>query len=698
MKPSLSVLYLEDDPDDAELIQALLALEGIVCTVVRVETRGSFEQALRAGGFDLILSDYTLPAFDGLTALSMAREQCPEVPFIFVSGTLGEEAAIEALKLGATDYVLKQRLSRLVPAVRRALQELEERRARKSAEEQLRLSARVFESSSEGIILTDEKTHILTVNPAFTRITGYSVEEVIGQTPSFLRSRRHLPEFFRDMWALLNQTGRWAGEIWNRRKNGEISPQWLTIDAVKNEAGKLTHYIGLFSDISKWKQAESRIHYLAYYDVLTDLPNRALMEDRLKLMLVQAHRAGRAVAVLFIDLDRFKVINDSLGHPIGDQLLQATAERLKQCIREGDTVARLGGDEFTVLLSDLPTEPPATAQGAAAVVAEKIQYTLSQPLTLEGREVLISPSIGVAFYPWDAHNAADLIKQADLAMYQAKGEGGNSYRFYTPQMNEAVQERLAMEGHLRKALEREEFTLHYQPQVDISSGRITGAEALLRWRHPLRGMVLPSTFIPLAEETGQIVPLGEWVLRQACMDYRSWQKALVDLPCIAVNVSPREFRQGGFVERIEEILAETGMEPQRLELELTEGMLMHDTEVVLRTLKTLKELGIRLAIDDFGTGYSSLSYLKHFPIDVLKIDQSFVRNIPTDPNDAAIVTAIIFMAQRLGLEVIAEGVEIEAQLEFLRAHACQEYQGYWFSPPLSWEAIVPLLGNRPGHP
>ncbi len=686
----LRVLHLEDNPDDAKLIEVRLAAEGIACAIARVETRDAFLAALEEGGFELILADYALPSFDGLSAFALARERRPEVPFIFVSGTIGEEAAIEALKQGVTDYVLKERLSRLVPAVRRALGDTKDRAERQRMEEKLRLSDQVFESSAEGMLVTDKEARILVVNPAFCVITGYSQAEVLGQTPRLLRSGRHATDFYRQMWARVLETGQWMGEIWNRRKDGEIYPGWLTISAVRNAQGEVTHYLGACSDLTEQRRTEERIYHLAYYDVLTGLPNRLLLEDRLRLALIQAHRSGGGVAVLFLDLDRFKDVNDSLGHPVGDRLLQAVAQRLGECLREGDTAARWGGDEFVVLLQDLGGEQGAAAQ-RASVVAEKIQRALSEAVTFDGYEVLVTPSTGIALYPWDADNATDLIKYADTAMYQAKAQGRNNFQFYAAPMHKAVTARLFLENELRRALQRNELSLHYQPQVDISSGRITGAEALLRWRHPVRGDIPPAEFIPLAEETSQILAIGDWVLDTAWAQYCTWQAADLCLPRLSVNVSPRQFQQTDFIRRVQTLVGKAEPNGWDLELEVTEGTLMQCSEEVRAALDALKARGVKLAVDDFGTGYASLGYLRRFPINELKIDQSFVRDITSDPDDAAIVRAIIAMAQGLDLRIVAEGVETQAQLACLQQLGCPEYQGYLFSRPLPAEAFARLL-------
>ena len=559
---------------------------------------------------------------------------------------------------------------------------------RRRAEEDLRLADEVFENSIEGIIITDAQANILRVNRAFTIITGYSEDDAVGKNPRLLRSERHDAAFFQGMWASLVEYGHWQGEIWNRRKNGEIYPQWLSIVAIRNEQGKLIHYLGVFADLSEKKQAEAHLHHLSYYDALTELPNRLLLEDRLFQALATASSNNSLVAVLHLDLDRFKTINDTLGHPFGDKLLQAVAERLTGNIRGSDTLARFSGDEFAVVLTDVGS------QENAALVARKILDALARPFDLDGHEVFITPSIGIAFYPIDAANKDDLIRNADTAMSHAKAQGGNGYRFYGAEMNAMVSQRLALETSLRYALERNEFLLYYQPQVNLHSGKIIGMEALLRWQHPERGLVSPAEFIPLLEETGLIVPVGEWVLRTACAQNRAWQNAGLPPMRMAVNLSAHQFRQADLTEMVCQALQDSGLEPELLELEVTESIMIQDLQTTITTLNQLHVIGIQISIDDFGTGYSSLSYLKRLPISKIKIDQSFVRDICADPDDAAIADAVISLGHSLKMQVIAEGVETAEQLDYLRAHGCDEMQGYYFSHPLPAEAFAELVSSQ----
>ena len=560
-------------------------------------------------------------------------------------------------------------------------------RQRKRVEAELKLSSRVFESSQEAIMITDAARNIVSVNPAFSEMTGYAAEEVIGKNPRLLGAGRQSAEFFAGMWHDINSENRWQGEIWNRRKNGDVYPVWLTISVYRGASGEILNYVGIESDISERHAAQESIRQLAYYDPLTRLPNRTLLQDRVEQALAVAEREGKQVALFFIDLDHFKKINDSLGHFAGDQLLIQVAQRLLDCIRRMDTVARLGGDEFVVLLSEVTLE-------GAADVARKVIAAIARPYAVEGHELSVTPSLGISLFPQDGRDFEALLKHADTAMYRAKESGRNAYQFFTSEMNVAALERLVLENSLRQGLERSEFVLYYQPQVDVASGSVIGAEALIRWNHPEIGMVSPAKFIPVAEMSGLIVPLGQWVLREACRQNREWQDAGLPKVCMAVNISSVQFRGGKLEEDVREVLAETGLAPDWLELELTEGTVMSDANATVDTLHRLSAMGIRLAIDDFGTGYSSLSYLKRFPIDRLKIDQSFVRDIVTDPDDWAIASAVISMGHSLRLKVIAEGVEHVEQLEMLRHQGCDEVQGYYFSVPLPAAEFRELLRQQ----
>ena len=542
-------------------------------------------------------------------------------------------------------------------------------------DEAQRLAATVFSASTSAICITDADERIVSANPALTLITGYALHEVVGQTPRLFSAGRQNDSTGREMWARVAEHGLWHGEVWNRRKNGEVYPAWLTITAVRSTDGTVTHYTGSFDDISERKRSEEHIHFLAHHDALTRLPNRTLLEDRISQAIAKSRRDGKHTAVLFLDLDRFKLINDTLGHDTGDQLLARVAERLMDLLRETETVARLGGDEFIIVI-------PALADiERAARVAQKVLESVSAPQLIDERLLHVTPSIGISVFPDDGEDVPTLLRNADTAMYHAKERGRNNFQFFTPDMNQAVQERVAIENDLRAAIERDEFELFYQPQVDCRSGQTTGMEALIRWRHPQLGLVPPDRFIPIAEETGLIVPIGAWVLREACRQTKRWHDAGQTGLRVSVNLSARQLQQSDLCEQIAAILAEAGLLPLTLELELTESLLMNDPMSAIKLLHALAALGIRIAIDDFGTGYSSLAYLKRFPVSRLKIDRSFVRDLSTDANDAAIVHAVVAMAESLKMEVLAEGVETVEQLRFLAAHGCFAAQGFLFSRP-----------------
>jgi diguanylate cyclase (GGDEF)-like protein/PAS domain S-box-containing protein len=545
--------------------------------------------------------------------------------------------------------------------------------ARKAAEAGLQMAHAVFQHTGEGIVVTTPEGVILRVNPAFTEITGYAAEEALGRTPSILKSDHQDAKFYQEMWRVLLEEGAWQGEIWNRRKNGEAYLEWLTVNAVRNDDGSVAYYIAVFDDISELHAKELHIRHQAFHDALTGLPNRSLLIDRLEHALEAAGREDRGVAVLFVDLDRFKVINDSLGHDVGDEFLKAFTTRMKSAMRRADTLARLGGDEFVILVTDFTT--PADV----AVMADKLFELLAQPFILAGHEVHGSASIGIALYPADGSDARTLMKNADTAMYAVKEGGRSGYRFFDASMNAQAIERLTLESALRRAIERDEFELHYQPKVTLADSRLSGMEALVRWRHPTQGMVPPDRFIPLAEETGLVVPLGEWVLRTACRQARTWRQAGYEPGAIAVNVSARQLAQPDFAQRVAAILAEEQVPCRSIELEITETAIMRDPAAAATMLAELEAMGLRIALDDFGIGYSSLGHLKRLPISVLKIDRSFISDVTEDPESAALARAIVELAGALAIEVVAEGVETEAQAAFLTGCGCGKAQGWLFA-------------------
>jgi len=807
---NLKILMLEDDPVDAELATQALLASGIVFSSRRVDTRETFIAALEEFGADIVLADYNLPAFDGLAALAIARDTTPDVPFIFVSGAMGEEFAIETLHRGAADYVLKNHLGKLAPAVTRALQEAAERHLRRRAETKLAASEERFrkiaESAQDGLIIVDRDEAITYWNPAAEKMFGYGAAEALGQSMHGLLTPARYRDAYRQGWdgfretgqgRLIGQTlvlsalrkdgeefpvevsissvaieGRWFaigilrdiserhraeavrrelaaivestedaiigktvdGRIttWNNgaakmygysadeivgksvkvlapqggeqeivdllaivesgksvvhyettrlRKDGRQIDVSLSLSPIRDSEGAIRGISTIARDITERKAAERQIEHLAFYDLLTQLPNRRLLLDRLQQALAGTTRSRREGALLFIDLDNFKILNDTCGHDVGDQLLVEVAQRLVASVREGDTIARVGGDEFVVMLEDL-SENPQEAAAQAKDVGEDILAALDRPYTIAGNVQHSTPSIGVTLFSNTGDSVDEILKQADIAMYQAKSAGRNTLRFFDPEMQATLAARALLETALRLGIKERQFVLHYQPQVDRARG-VIGAEALLRWVHPERGMVSPTQFIPLAEETGLILRIGQWVLEAACARLKVWagDPRTRDLR-LAINVSVRQFRQEDFVEQVTLALENSGAPAARLKLELTESVVLDDIEDAVRKMQALKRLGVGFSMDDFGTGYSSLSYLTRLPFDQLKIDQSFVRNLPDSPNDAAVAQAIITLAESLGLAVIAEGVETEAQLAFLERHGCPTYQGYLFSRPV----------------
>lgn len=547
----------------------------------------------------------------------------------------------------------------------------------------LRLAEQVIESSLEGIMVTDLKSKIISVNPAFTRLTGYSADEVLGKTPDILSSGQHDADFYARMWQQIHSTGNWQGEVWNKRKNGEVYPELLTITTLANPEGEATHYAALFNDISMQKQNEERIRQLAYYDSLTGLPNRRLFIDRMERAIAQAKRQGQQLAVLFIDLDHFKRINDSLGHAAGDQFLRAVAQRLQSTIRAQDTIARVGGDEFIALLTDIGK--PAQVMQAALRMLE----ALSPPIKYQEHELVVSCTIGVSIYPDDGQSAAVLLGHADTAMYRAKGSGRNAVQFYTDVMNQHSMQQLALENALHLAVENQEFELYYQPIVQARSHNIFSAEALLRWRHPERGLVPPAEFLPLAEKLNLMAKLSNWVVRTACQQLADWHAAGHTALRVSINMSDRHFHQADFLQQLADCVQLTQCNPTFVTLELTERMLMDNHEETMERLAAIHAMGFNLALDDFGTGWSSLSHLRHYSLDEIKIDREFVQDILNSSSpDAAIIEAVIDLSHKLKLRVVAEGIETLEQLEALN---CDLIQGYYFSPPVSASAFVELL-------
>lgn len=589
----------------------------------------------------------------------VSEEKRAKEELFFAKVQLEQRVEERTAELSEVNHTLKQKIGEL-----------------NSAAEELRLFGEIFEQTNEAIVITDNKERIIDVNDAYVAATGFSREELIGKTPRIGRSDRHDKAFYREMWDAIDATGRWSGEIWNRRNTGDIFPMLLSISAVSNSFGEVTHYVGIFSDITEMKNTEQKLESLAYYDPLTKLPNRALFRVLLRKEIENSARAREKLAVMYLDLDRFKYVNDTYGHSVGDLLLVEVANRLSNGVRKADTVARLGGDEFVILLRQLDRPE------SAAKVAEQLIERITRAIRLQEKEVFVGASIGISVYPDDGDDIETLMKNADMAMYRVKENGRNHYHFFEPEMDRKCIQRVSIEEALRHALERDEFILHYQPKVSISTGRICGAEALVRWQRKGAELVSPDEFIPIAEETGLIEPIGEWVLRTACRKCRQWQEVYRHPFTMSVNLSMRQFLHHDLVDMISDILKETGLAPSSLDLEITETAAASDMERTIGILKRLRALGISISIDDFGTGYSSLSYLKRFPIQNLKVDRSFVLDITSDQDDAPIVRAVIALGHSMGLSVIAEGVETPQQLAFLTGLHCDEFQGYHFSPPL----------------
>jgi len=684
---TLRILCVEDSENDVELLLRELRKGGFVPEYARVDNEIDMRAELSGTAWDIVVSDYSLPNFDGISALNALKQCRKDVPFIIVSANIGEEIAVMAMKAGAHDYIMKDNLARLVPAIERELKEVKIRVQHQNSENEMRKLTGAIEQTTDAVMICNAQGKIEYVNSGFVRMTGYSKDEALGSNPKLLRSGRHDDSFYGVMWDTISFGDVFQDVFVNKRKDGSLYYEEKSITPLKNERGVVEHFISTGKDITEQMQTRERLHHLSQHDLLTGLPNRMLFNDRLEQAIPRARRSESILAVLLVDMDRFKNINETLGFDCGDHMLQAVGGRLQSSTRDGDTVARLGDDEFAVILEDVqqPEDVPK--------IIEKIIGSLAQAYYIDDHELFVTSSIGASIYPADGLEPELLVQNADVAIHHAKESGSNNYRFYESKMNAQSLYRLNLESSLRKALEREEFFLLYQPQIDLKTHEIIGFEALLRWAHPELGIVSPIEFIPLLEETGMIEKVGRWVLRKACKACMSWHQQGFNDISIAVNLSPVQFEDENIAGVVKNILDETGLSANYLELELTESTIMRNAAEAATTLTKLSSMGVAIAIDDFGTGYSSLSYLQKFPINTLKIDRSFVSELVRNEGDVNIVSAIILMAHSLGLTVVAEGVEEQKQLSLLQSKQCETVQGFFFSKPIDLKAAEEMLKN-----
>lgn len=680
----LRALIIEDSEDDAELLIHQLQRGGYRLLVRRVDTREDMLEALQEQSWDIAFSDYTMPHFGTLEALALLHEHGLDIPFIMISGTVGEARAVEVMRAGAHDYIMKDNLSRLIPAVERELREAQSRRQRQAADnERIRLSS-ILEATPDLVAIIDLKGRIHYINRAGRRWLGLGEE---NRSPMTIFTDYQPPQTAALMQnkaipAALSE-GVWEGEMIILDAAGSEIPVSQVVLSHRDHHNQVEFLSTIARDIRERKHYEQELKHRVTHDALTHLPNRILLRDRLSRALLSAQREEHLVAVLFLDIDNFKQINDALGHLAGDNCLRVVAQRLVKCIRTSDTVGRYGGDEFLIILCDLH------APSDVEIIIKKIRNAFAQPLKLNDNDIYITLSIGASLYPQDDSDEENLLKFSDTAMYTAKHTGRDQFRFYAPEMNDGGRELLALETDLRRALERKEFILHYQPQLDLKTNQIITVEALVRWQHSQRGLVSPGDFIPLLEKTGLIIEVGNWILETACKQAQSWWACGYPIR-IAVNCSARQFQQH-LLDTVRRLLQEHSLNPAGLELEVTESVVMHDVQYATYILQHLKEMGVTLAIDDFGTGYSSLAYLKRFPIHSLKIDHSFVHDISVNPEDAAIAEAIVLLGHSLDLEVVAEGVESETQVQFFQNLQCHRIQGYWIGRPMPAKDLFPLI-------
>ncbi len=691
----LAVLLIEDSPDDAELIAYELKREWPRLVWQRVESELEFKAALNARCWQIVLSDFALPGFGPKRALEVIAERQIQIPLIIVSGVLSTADAVAVMRSGATDFVAKSDLPRLHGAIGRELEHQQERheavgvRLQLAASDKLlRVLRQAVDQSPISVVLTRMDGTIEYVNTTLCQTKGYSPEELIGSNPRIWQSAQTPQSVYRDIWDTVLAGDEWRGELLNCNKDGELVWDQARIAPIRDDRGEIVYVVGIYEDVTEGKRNREALDRLASIDTLTGLPNRAVVLERIAEIIARVRVADQSFAVLFVDLDLFRAINDSMGHRAGDTLLLQATERIRVCLRQGDIVGRIGGDEFVVVLAEAHTEQ------IAAQVASRLLGEMGRPIALEGREMVVTCSIGVAMYPASGADAETLLRNSDAAMYQAKLDGRDAYRFFSGEINARIDRRMQIESQLRQAIHRGELALHYQPQLSLRSGQITGAEALLRWHSPTLGLVAPAEFIPVAEESGLILAIGRWVLQQACAQSRAWTAAGLPPLRVAVNVSTRQFADVDLCDQVARVLAESGLQAGLLEIEITESALIRDAAGAIRVVAELRKLGVRVSLDDFGTGYSSLAYLSRLPINTLKIDQSFVRDITTNPANAMIATATIALAHNMGLNVVGEGVETEGQANYLRSRGCDEVQGYFFSRPLPPEKFAALLHER----
>jgi diguanylate cyclase (GGDEF)-like protein/PAS domain S-box-containing protein len=683
-RPKLNILFIEDTPDDAELAVRNLSKEGFEIKWERVDNEPDLRHILTGQWEpDVILSDYSMPGFSGRAALQVCQEIVPEIPFIFLSGTIGEELAIESLHEGATDYVLKDNMRRLSTSINRALNDSSKRRRSQELEKERSRLITILEATTDIVVIADPSDSITYLNPGTRKLL-----ELTGEPPE-LNIRSLHPG---DQWnfirkeLLAHRRGLWQGDVLLQKQDGTQIPVSLVVIAHRAPDGEVEYYSLLARDIRERKAYERQIQHLANYDSLTELPNRALLADRATQAINHCHWTSRALALMVVDIDRFKLVNDGYGQETGDMLLKQFGTRLRSAMRSRDTIARISADCFAVLVTELSNPEEIASLG------NKLQEDLAQPFAINGQSLRVSTGIGVAVYPRDGQDFATLLQSADVAMHKLKERGEGGFQFYAPEMTRNASERVRIETELRHAVaSRQQLEMHYQLQVDLGKEELVGFEALMRWKHPEQGLLSPALFIPVAEHSEFIYQMGEWALLTACRQITEWDMATSVRPRMAVNVSARQFRGKGFVDMVERILKAVRLDPQRLELELTESVLVDDYQEATTILNQLHDLGVRIALDDFGTGYSNLSYLSRLPINTLKIDRSFVQRAPIDSNDAEIVRAIIMLADALGLQVLAEGIETREQLDLLRHYGCQKGQGYYFERPLAADKIPALL-------